>query len=224
VVVRGRHGFRRGLDVGGGVCRTSTAVHHAVLKAGLKVVERHSHSIPVEYAKPGFDAAVNWGVWDYRFLNNTRNPIKIVVGIQGDVIEAQLYSIVPVNANVRVFLDGSEVLFSGRKPFVLNGITYVPPEFFEGNFGLKVTWDRLAKTVSIEGWGRLLKLSNGVLFTNETAMIPLRAVAEWFGAALSWEPGRVQIKSGMLTGCASRSEAAVKPKFLQPSPTSTPCT
>lgn len=59
VVTYSRHGYRMEQDIGGGVCRTSTTVHQAVLKAGLKVIERHSHSIPVEYAEPGSDAAVS---------------------------------------------------------------------------------------------------------------------------------------------------------------------
>ncbi|HHW40621.1 MAG TPA: hypothetical protein GXX19_05640 [Syntrophomonadaceae bacterium] len=195
VVTYSRHGYRMGQDIGGGVCRTSTAVHQAVLKAGLKVIERHSHSIPVEYAEPGSDAAVYWGVWDYRFLNNTQYSVKVAADIQDDIIDVQLYSIVPVTTNLRIFLDGQEVLFPGAKPFVLNGVTYVPPEFFEKNFGLEIAWDRLAKAVSVEGKDGPVELPVGALFTEETAMIPLRCLAERLGAALSWQPGKTEIES-----------------------------
>ncbi|WP_313884987.1 VanW family protein [Desulfofundulus sp. TPOSR] len=64
-------------DVGGGVCRASTALHLAVLNAGLEVVERHSHSMPVSYAEPGKDAAVAWPYWDLRFRNTVGKTLVI---------------------------------------------------------------------------------------------------------------------------------------------------
>lgn len=64
-------------DVGGGVCRTSTLLHQAVKTAGLKVVEKTNHGLPVSYAAPGEDATVAWGALDYRFLNNLNRKIII---------------------------------------------------------------------------------------------------------------------------------------------------
>ncbi|MGB9804294.1 VanW family protein, partial [Desulfofundulus sp.] len=64
-------------DVGGGVCRTATALHLAVLNAGLEVVERHGHSMPVSYAEPGKDAAVAWPYWDFRFKNTSGKTLAI---------------------------------------------------------------------------------------------------------------------------------------------------
>jgi hypothetical protein len=68
-------------DVGGGICRTSTALHLAVKEcSGLDVTERHSHSMPVSYAAPGEDAAVaRSSGWDYRFVNNREKPIQIKI-------------------------------------------------------------------------------------------------------------------------------------------------
>lgn len=68
-------------DVGGGICRTSTSLHHAVLKAGLEVKERHDHVIPVEYAEKGQDAALLYGKQDYKFKNNRENPVKVVTAV-----------------------------------------------------------------------------------------------------------------------------------------------
>lgn len=61
--------------VGGGVCQVSTTLYNAILLAGLKVTEYHPHSLPVGYVAPSFDAMVNSGSADLRFINNTHNPI-----------------------------------------------------------------------------------------------------------------------------------------------------
>jgi len=66
-------------DVGGGVCRTSTALHLAVLDAGMEVVERHGHGLPVSYAEPGLDAAVAWPYWDLQFKNTAVVPAMIKI-------------------------------------------------------------------------------------------------------------------------------------------------
>lgn len=67
-------------DVGGGICRTSTLLNFAVKDCpGLKVTERHNHSMPVSYATPGEDTAVaRSSGWDYRFVNNREKPVQII--------------------------------------------------------------------------------------------------------------------------------------------------
>ena len=59
--------------LGGGNCQVSTTLYNAVLKVPeLKVTERHSHSNSVPYIKEGKDAAVSYGTYDLKFINNTR--------------------------------------------------------------------------------------------------------------------------------------------------------
>ncbi|MCL6561291.1 MAG: VanW family protein [Firmicutes bacterium] len=57
--------------LGGGVCQVSTTLYNAVLLAGLEIVERHNHSLPVAYVPAGRDATVVYGGADFRFKNNT---------------------------------------------------------------------------------------------------------------------------------------------------------
>lgn len=64
-------------SMGGGVCRTSTLVYIAGLNAGLPVVERHRHSLPVDYAPRNKDAAVWYGVLDLRFKNGREHPLVL---------------------------------------------------------------------------------------------------------------------------------------------------
>ena len=49
-----------------------------VLRADLEVVERHNHSFTVSYTPLGEDATVDYGNLDFRFVNNTAYPIKIL--------------------------------------------------------------------------------------------------------------------------------------------------
>lgn len=62
---------------GGGVCQVSTTLYNACLLSGLEIVEVHSHSLPVGYVEPGFDAMVNSGSSDLVVRNNTSGKIVI---------------------------------------------------------------------------------------------------------------------------------------------------
>jgi vancomycin resistance protein YoaR len=68
--------FRDGEKIkalGGGNCQVSTTLYNAVLKIPeLKVTERHAHSNSVPYIEEGKDAAVSYGAYDLKFINNTR--------------------------------------------------------------------------------------------------------------------------------------------------------
>jgi vancomycin resistance protein YoaR len=85
--------------IGGGVCRTSTVIHQAVQEAGLEVIERHSHSLSVQYAEPGEDAAVVYGYWDYKFKNTIDQPVKIEVNTEGEKIKVMIKKQVIVSGN-----------------------------------------------------------------------------------------------------------------------------
>jgi len=64
--------------LGGGICQVSSTLYNAVLKAGLKVVERHPHSAPVGYVPKGRDATVSYGSVDFKFRNNTTKNCRLV--------------------------------------------------------------------------------------------------------------------------------------------------
>lgn len=67
--------------LGGGICQTSTTLYNAVLEAGLTVLERHPHSLPVGYVEEGMDAMVSWGSADLRFRNDFDYPVVIRGGV-----------------------------------------------------------------------------------------------------------------------------------------------
>lgn len=80
--------------LGGGNCQVSTTLYNAVLQVPeLEVVERHQHSGHVPYIENGKDAAVAYGIYDFKFKNNTNNTIKIVMENTTDNIIAKLIKI-----------------------------------------------------------------------------------------------------------------------------------
>ena len=80
--------------LGGGNCQVSTTLYNAVLEVdGLDVTERHKHSNSVPYIKNGKDAAVSYGSYDFKFVNNTSNKIKISASCDSDYVYIKLFKL-----------------------------------------------------------------------------------------------------------------------------------
>ena len=110
-------------SVGGGICMTSSVLHQAVKSAGLPVIERHSHVTPVTYLPQGEDAAI-WGrVKDYKFKNNTDNPIKIITGSRDNYLYVELETIYPSRS---FYLDqqliGNTIFLNNRNYLKVNDL------------------------------------------------------------------------------------------------------
>ena len=80
---------------GGGNCQISTTLYNAVLKVpNLNVTERHEHSNKVPYIKSGKDAAVSYGTYDFKFVNNTENTVRIKANNTSDSITIKIVKLV----------------------------------------------------------------------------------------------------------------------------------
>jgi vancomycin resistance protein YoaR len=88
VIVRGEYSE----DIGGGICQVSSTLFNAVDSAGLKIVQRFSHSRHVPYIPPGRDATVSWYGPDFEFRNNYNQPIIIQARTIGNLLVIKLYS------------------------------------------------------------------------------------------------------------------------------------
>lgn len=64
-------------SMGGGVCKVATTLYNTSIASDLEIVERYNHAMPVPYVPYGQDAAVAYGYKDFKFKNNTENPILI---------------------------------------------------------------------------------------------------------------------------------------------------
>ena len=80
--------------LGGGICQVSTTLYRSVLMSGMKIDERHNHSIydGINYAERGFDAAVAWGYKDFRFTNSLDIPILLVCSSGKGSVEVKIYA------------------------------------------------------------------------------------------------------------------------------------
>ena len=91
-------------EYGGGLCQVSTTVFRAAVAAGLAILERHPHSLPVRYYNPqGFDATIYPDISDFKFKNDTPTYILIQSNISGSKIYFEIYG---TSDNRKVTIDG----------------------------------------------------------------------------------------------------------------------
>ncbi|WP_028593890.1 VanW family protein [Paenibacillus assamensis] len=77
--------------IGGGICQTSTTMYNAGLLAGMGVVERNSHSLPVPYVPLGRDATYSTGGPDLVLSNETSGDMVWTTQVDGDRLRVQVY-------------------------------------------------------------------------------------------------------------------------------------
>ncbi|WP_042342181.1 VanW family protein [Bacillus timonensis] len=87
--------------IGGGICQTSSTLFNAVDLAGVKIVERYSHSKRVGYVPPGRDATVSWYGPDFLFKNTYNQPILIRAKVYGGSLIVTVYSSEDINYQPR---------------------------------------------------------------------------------------------------------------------------
>jgi vancomycin resistance protein VanW len=84
-------------EVGGGLCQVAGLLFHLGLTGGLKVVERHCHSLDIyreadRYAPLGLDAAVVFPEKDLIFRNESESAVRIEVAIIAGYLVGRIFS------------------------------------------------------------------------------------------------------------------------------------
>jgi vancomycin resistance protein YoaR len=87
IIVKGEYSE----GVGGGICQTSSTLFNSVDRAGLRIIQRVSHSKQVGYVPPKRDATVSWGGPDFRFQNQLHEPILIESSVRGGQLTISIY-------------------------------------------------------------------------------------------------------------------------------------
>lgn len=99
--------------IGGGICQVSSTLYNAALLAGMKITERHPHSMKVSYVQPGRDATVSYGYLDLKFVNPYNYPVKIIAEVSSGKVTFSFYcehkkiKVPDVKINVVTESDGS---------------------------------------------------------------------------------------------------------------------
>ncbi len=96
-------------SLGGGICQVSTTLYNAVLLAELEVIERHNHSMIVNYVDPSADAAISGTQKDFKFVNNLDHPVYIEGITEDKKITFNIYGVETRPEN-RVVTYESEIL------------------------------------------------------------------------------------------------------------------
>ncbi|WP_342563281.1 VanW family protein [Paenibacillus sp. FSL R7-0345] len=95
---------------GGGICQVSSTLYNAALRAGLEIVERRNHSLPVNYLPKGQDATFAQGYINFRFRNNTGKYLIIKAAVQGRTLTVKLFGTFPKNVYYTVQSKTVEIL------------------------------------------------------------------------------------------------------------------
>jgi vancomycin resistance protein YoaR len=118
--------------LGGGMCQVSTTLYNAVLLANLEIVDRTHHSIPSHYVPLGMDATVVYGAKDFKFKNNTANPIVVQTIVAGRKVTMKILGKGPkpvvsiertgiTSGNYKVRTVKNEKLSPGTKKIIKKG-------------------------------------------------------------------------------------------------------
>lgn len=108
--VTAARGFRHGMElaggcivpaIGGGLCLLARALFQAAAHGGLRILERHGHSMQAVEPPPGvpfgIDATVLWPYVDLRF-DATRGLVRLGVIVRDEALFVTLTSTAPLDA------------------------------------------------------------------------------------------------------------------------------
>ena len=79
------------MDIGGGICQTSSTLYAAIRPTELLVTEQQRHGKPVPYLPWGWDATVYWPYLDLKFVNNTDYPMRIEMELDERNLTARVF-------------------------------------------------------------------------------------------------------------------------------------
>lgn len=96
-------------EIGGGVCQVSTTLYNAVLRAGLRISVRRSHTFEPSYVTPGQDATVSWNGPDFKFINNSNTAVGIRARYADQTVTVSVYGIPILEEGVTYSLESTKI-------------------------------------------------------------------------------------------------------------------
>ena len=83
--------FQYSTNRGRRVCKIASTLYNVAILSNLDIIERHNHTMPVNYVPYGQDATVAYGGKDFKFKNNRDFPILIWSQIVGNRLYIEFY-------------------------------------------------------------------------------------------------------------------------------------
>jgi vancomycin resistance protein YoaR len=99
-------------EVGGGTSQVATTAFNAAWEAGLKITERHPHSLYISRYQLGRDATVYWPSLDLKFVNDTSTWLLVKGFSESDGISIAIYG----GESRRVDSSASPLVVTGKVP------------------------------------------------------------------------------------------------------------
>ena len=99
-------------EVGGGTSQVATTAFNAAWEAGLRITERHPHSLYISRYQLGRDATVYWPSLDLKFVNDTDAWVLVKGFAEGDGISIAIYG----GESRRVESSASPLVVTGPVP------------------------------------------------------------------------------------------------------------
>ncbi|MFB6364668.1 VanW family protein [Paenibacillus elgii] len=145
--------------IGGGICQVSSTLYNAVLRAGLAVVERRNHSLPVSYVALGQDATFATGHINFKFRNSTNHYLLIRTSSDERSVTVKLFGQTPPDITYEIESKTLETLAppvkyvlnptlpSGKKEIVMQGKPgYVVETFrFKKQNGVVISQEKVSR-------------------------------------------------------------------------------
>lgn len=105
-------GNEYGEEVGGGTSQVATTVFNAAWEAGLRITERHPHSLYISRYQLGRDATVYWPSLDVKFVNDSKTWVLVKGFAESDGISVAIYG----GERRQVESSATPLVVTGRVP------------------------------------------------------------------------------------------------------------
>ncbi|MCR2806696.1 VanW family protein [Paenibacillus soyae] len=104
--------------IGGGICQVSSTLYQTVLRAGLEIVERRNHSLPVAYLPLGHDATYATDAIDFKFRNSTGKSLLIRTEVRDRKVTIKLFGTMPENESYEIESKTLDTIQAGTQQVV----------------------------------------------------------------------------------------------------------
>lgn len=139
---------------GGGVCKIASTLYNAAILSDLQIIERHNHTMPVNYIPYGQDATVAYGGKDFKFKNEREYPIliwaeildnRLYIGIYGREKSPEITWHHNIKSTVEApkYYQENPELEKGEEKIIIKGIdgatveSYITIKYNDGNIKTK---------------------------------------------------------------------------------------